>query len=177
MSVNDTVGTREAANLIGCTQKYVNAMARDGRLEASKNGKCWVINRASVDRYLDEVDRKKPAPELEDPVAMARLYRELGTFRAVARELGCCKATVRQALRKHNIPITNRREAARPKYVPRMPSTDRWHELVPIYNEYSVSPPALDEMCPRNCPGWSDCLNRDGCIMAKPTIPGTTLGD
>ena len=171
MSVGtDLLTVREAAQLIGCSEKTVTEQARRKRLAGHKKGKYWRIELASAERYRQELATRRPQPILEDPVALEKLYRELGTFQAVADAIGSSKETVGRYLHQHGIEITNRRLAATPPYVPEPVSLERWMDVAIIHIKAGllkkgIRPPRPEEMCAPNCPGRGECL--DGpCVMA-----------
>ena len=47
------VGTREAAEMAGLTQHGITRLCRNGTLEAVKRGYGWMINRESIERYVE----------------------------------------------------------------------------------------------------------------------------
>ena len=51
---NKTVGTREAAGLLGVTIKYVYDLLWTGKLRAEKTGKVWRISAKAVAEHLEE---------------------------------------------------------------------------------------------------------------------------
>ena len=166
MSATDLLTVRQAARLMGCSEKTVTEQARRGTLDGHKEGKYWRIERASAQRYVDQRTLQRTSPILADAEALEALYRELGTFGAVARELGCSKYTVGRYLRQHGIEIVNRRLAATPPYVPEPVTLERWMDVAIILLKNGIKPQRPEEMCPPNCPGRDQCLDDGPCIMA-----------
>ena len=163
---------RQAARIMDRSNSHICALARQGELDAKKWGKFWFIDPASVQRYMDEVAVKPMPEELDDPEALEKLYQEHGTFKAVADALGCNKATVGSALRRHGITIRNRREAATPEFIPEPVDLKRWMDVAIIYHKAGlhkagIRPPRPEEMCPPNCPGRDWCLDGGECVMAE----------
>ena len=101
--------TRQAAEKLGIAAKTLTEWARLSKIEAHKRGRVWYIDLASLDRYMRESGPRTLPPELHDPAALDRLYRETGSLRALAKRLGCCVDTVRKAVRRHGIEIPYRR--------------------------------------------------------------------
>ena len=75
----------QAAELLGCSGKTVEEMARDGRLPGLKPGGSWVFPAGALARRLDELAleeaaqrRKRPAPAAtaQTPAAPARPGRK-----------------------------------------------------------------------------------------------------
>ena len=75
----------QAAELLGCSPKTVEEMARDGRLPGLKPGGSWVFPAGALARRLDELAieeaalrRKRPAPVgiTTQPVAEAQRGRK-----------------------------------------------------------------------------------------------------
>ena len=165
MTDTDSLTPTEAGELIGVSRNHMTTLAREGTVKAYKDGKFWRIDRASALRYGQKLEAKKPPKILDDAQALEAMYQELGTLHRVADLIGCDKATVANALRRHGIAIQNRREAARPTYVPQPVEMERWMDVAIIYLRRGLRPPHPDEMCPPNCPGRDDCLDRPGCKM------------
>ena len=46
------IGTREAARLIGCSQKHARELCERGEVKAVRLGKCWHVNRAALVEQL-----------------------------------------------------------------------------------------------------------------------------
>jgi len=170
MSDDRVLTVRQAARIMDRSHTCVCTLARQGELDAKKWGKYWFIDPASVQRYMDEV-AVKPMPEaLDDAETMEKLYRDHGTFQAVAAVLGCNKATVGNALRRHGITIRNRREAATPEFIPEPVDLKRWMDVAIIHyktglHKAGIRPPRPEEMCPPNCPGRDNCLGDGPCVM------------
>ena len=165
MTKTQLLTVREAANLAGCSEKTISDLARRRKLAAHKEGKYWRIELASAERYREERATRGTLPILEDPDALEKLYREHGTLQAVADQIGSNKNRVGHAMRKHGLQVQTRRDAATPPFIPRPVSLKRWQDLAPIYLARGLRPPKREEMCPRNCPGWGECLNTEGCVM------------
>ena len=173
MSVTpDLLTVRQAARLIGCSEKTVTEQARRKKLAGHKKGKYWRIELASAERYRREVATRRPQPILEDAEAMETLYRDLGTYDAVAKELGISKATVGYHLRRHGIHIPDRSQVAR-KTVRPEPTAVKLKRWMDVYLRYhrrglvkaGIRPPRPQDLCPRDCEGRDRCL--DGvCVMA-----------
>lgn len=79
----------QAAALLGCAEKTVEEMARDGRLPGLKPGGSWVFPAGALARRLDELAleeaaqrRKSPAPAAtsQQPAAAARPGRKARTL-------------------------------------------------------------------------------------------------
>lgn len=75
----------QAAELLGCSGKTVEEMARDGRLPGLKPGGSWVFPAGALARRLDELAleeaaqrRKRPAPAAtaQTPAAASRPGRK-----------------------------------------------------------------------------------------------------
>jgi len=164
--MTDLLTVNQAAQLIKRSNSHVCNLARQGKLDAQKRGKFWFIDPASVQTYLDETAVKPMPEELDDRVALEKLYEEHGTFQGVANVLGCNKATVGSALRRHEIKIVNRRQAATPPFIPEPVDLKRWMDVAIICLRAGVKPQVPGQMCPPNCPGRDWCLDGGECIMA-----------
>ena len=46
------ISTSEAANLLKVSPQSVCTLCRDGTIDATKIGKSWVINQASLNKYI-----------------------------------------------------------------------------------------------------------------------------
>lgn len=69
MQIEGWVTTRQAAELSGYTIVYVRRLVKKGRVEATKTGRDWLINRASLLAYkarMDTLGPQKHNPWRED---------------------------------------------------------------------------------------------------------------
>lgn len=48
---NDLVSTKEAANLLGYTVQHTRLLIREGKLDARKLGRDWLLVREKVEAY------------------------------------------------------------------------------------------------------------------------------
>ena len=51
MAKKDTIGTAEAAEILGMHQDYVKRLAKRGKIPAVRIGKTWVFDRRDVEKY------------------------------------------------------------------------------------------------------------------------------
>ena len=61
MNIDGWLTTRGAAELSGYSAKYLRRLARQGRIDARKVGRDWLINRESLLAYVAEMDCLGPA--------------------------------------------------------------------------------------------------------------------
>ena len=54
--ITDIIGEREAAQLLGITQRHITRLAESGEIEARKLGREWAISRQSVLDYKARKD-------------------------------------------------------------------------------------------------------------------------
>jgi excisionase family DNA binding protein len=55
------ITTKEAANMTGYTTVYVRRLAREGRVDAQKAGRDWLLKRQSLLEYKARMDRLGPS--------------------------------------------------------------------------------------------------------------------
>lgn len=60
MNIEEWLTTRSAAELSGYSIKYLRHLARQGRIEARKIGRDWLLNRDSLLAYKRWMDRLGP---------------------------------------------------------------------------------------------------------------------
>lgn len=171
MTETQLLTVNEAARLMERSKTHVCTLARQGHLDAQKRGKFWFIEPASIERYMQETAAKQMPAILDDPEELAEVYRQTGTLRALALEIGCSHATVRLALRRHGITIPTRRQVARKQAAPEPVDLKRWMDVAIIYYkrglpEAGICPPRPEEMCPVHCEGRDWCLDGGECVMA-----------
>lgn len=53
MSHDDWITTNEAAELSGYHPHYVRWLINEGRIEARKFGRTWMVNRPALDRFVE----------------------------------------------------------------------------------------------------------------------------
>ena len=57
--ITDIIGAREAAQLLGITQRHITRLAENGEIEARKLGREWAISRQSVLDYKTKKEAKE----------------------------------------------------------------------------------------------------------------------
>jgi len=159
------ITTQEAAKLAGISPRRLTILAKEGRIEGRKVSGRWKLDPASVQAYV--ASQALPAI-LEQPEKLEAVYREAGSYIAAAQIIGCNKKTVAKAIKRHGIKphacnATRRpRRPSRPRNL-RTTARDRnrrrWIDMAVIFLERGLKPIPLEEMCPMNCPGRSDCLD------------------
>jgi excisionase family DNA binding protein len=59
------ITTAEAAEMTGYHVKYVRRLVREGKIEGAKRGRDWWVDKASVEKYIDQM--KKLGTSKHDP--------------------------------------------------------------------------------------------------------------
>lgn len=59
LSVSKFITVKEAANLSSYTPAYLTRLAKNGDLEAKKEGRIWLIKAKSLENYLNAIERRK----------------------------------------------------------------------------------------------------------------------
>ncbi len=63
IDLQDVIGTREAANLIGATREHVAHLIRSGLLPGKKVGREWITLRSAALDYRRSERKPGPKPE------------------------------------------------------------------------------------------------------------------
>jgi len=64
-SLEDFLTIEEATTISGYTEQYLRRMSRAGKIEAIKRGHFWLVNRHSLEAYMDraaDVEDKRFGP-------------------------------------------------------------------------------------------------------------------
>ena len=56
------IGTREAAEIAGCTQDHIALMLRRGKLQGKKPARDWLVEKASLYEYLRQPPKRGRKP-------------------------------------------------------------------------------------------------------------------
>ena len=72
----NSLGAREAADLIGCSVRTLRRRIENGELKASKQGKGWRIDNAAVDVYQENRRRLHVGKPIKSPAAFEDIATE-----------------------------------------------------------------------------------------------------